>query len=94
MTFHWPKSFELVSSGRRVDGGEEPQGRRWERRSLDVPTLGFSFEVGRFKIETAQAGHVEVRFAFGTGTTLTGRGVKDEVIKAVTDSLQFYEETT
>lgn len=92
VTFHWPKGFELVSSGRRMEGGEK-SGRLWERRTLDVPSLGFSFEVGRFKVETVKAGHVEVRFAFGTGATLTGKGVKDEVIKAVTDSLQFYEET-
>lgn len=93
VTFHWPKGFELVSSGRRMDGGQEADGSRWERRALDVPALGFSFEVGRFKVETAQAGHVQVRFAFGRGTTLTGRGAKEEVIKAVTDSLQYYEET-
>ncbi len=93
VTFHWPKGFELVSSGRRVDGGEQPDGRHWERRALDVPSLGFSFEMGRFKVETVRTGHVEVRFAFGSGATLTGRGVKEDVMKAVTDSLQFYEET-
>ena len=91
VTFHWPKGFELVASGHRTDGGESPGGR-WERRLLDAPTLGFSFEVGHFKVETARAGHVEVKFAFGSGTTLSGRGVKEDVIKAVTDSLQYYEE--
>ncbi|HKI03482.1 MAG TPA: M1 family aminopeptidase [Thermoanaerobaculia bacterium] len=92
VTFHWPKGFDLVSSGRRADGGEDSGGRRWERRVLEVPTLGFSFEAGHFKVETVRAGHVEVRFAFGTGSTLTGRGVKEDVMKAVIDSLQFYEE--
>ncbi|HEY7213661.1 MAG TPA: M1 family aminopeptidase, partial [Thermoanaerobaculia bacterium] len=92
VTFHWPKGFELVASGHRADGGEGAGGSRWERRVLDRSTLGFSFEVGHFKVETARAGHVEVRFAFGSGSARVGRGVKDDVIKAVTDSLSYYEE--
>jgi hypothetical protein len=92
VTFHWPKGLELVASGRRLDGGDSPDGSHWERRALDLPSFGFSFEVGRFKVETARAGHVQVRFAFGSGTAFTGRGGRDDVIKAVTDSLQFYEE--
>jgi hypothetical protein len=90
-TFHWPKGFDLVASGRRTDGGETADGTRWERRVLDLPSLGFSFEVGHFKLETAPAGHVTIRFAFGPGSTLTGRGVKEDVIRAVSDSLQYYE---
>jgi hypothetical protein len=93
VTFRWPKSFDLVSSGRRIDGGVGSDGRPWERRVLDLPSLGFSFEVGHFKFETAKAGHVDLRFAFGAGSTLTGREVKEEVIQAVTDSLLFYEES-
>jgi hypothetical protein len=92
VTFHWPKSFDLVSSGIRTDGGEGADGTRWERRILDRPSLGFSFEVGHFKIETAKAGHVTLRFAFSPGGLFNGRGVKDEVIKAVADSLQYYEQ--
>jgi hypothetical protein len=92
VTFHWPKGLELVSSGHRMDGGESPDGSRWERRTLDYPAFGFSFEVGRFRVETAQAGHVAVRFAFGAGSGWTGRGAREEVMKTVTDSLQFYEE--
>ncbi len=92
VTFRWPKSFDLVSSGIRKDGGEGPDGTLWERRVLDQPSLGFSFEVGHFKIETAKAGHVNLRFAFSSGSALTGRGVKEDVIKAVSDSLLYYEE--
>jgi tetratricopeptide (TPR) repeat protein len=92
VTFRWPKSFDLVASGRRIDGGMGNDGRSWERRVLDLPSLGFSFEVGHFKFETAKAGHVDLRFAFGTGSALTGREVKEEIVKAVADSLAFYEE--
>ncbi|HEX7181859.1 MAG TPA: M1 family aminopeptidase [Thermoanaerobaculia bacterium] len=91
-TFRWPKGFDLVASGRRMEGGEGADGRRWERRVLDVPSLGFSFEIGRFEVERAKAGHVDVTFAFGSGTKLTGRGTREIVKKAVTDSLLYYEE--
>ncbi|PYQ55810.1 MAG: hypothetical protein DMF53_27295 [Acidobacteria bacterium] len=93
VTFHWPKGLELVASGRRADGGESPDGTRWERRTLDFPAFGFTFEVGHFRVETAQAGHVAVRFAFGPGFSGWGGGAsREDVMKAVTDSLQFYEE--
>jgi tetratricopeptide (TPR) repeat protein len=92
VTFHWPKSFDLVSSGIRKDGGEGADGTLWERRVLDQPALGFSFEVGHFKIETAKAGHVNLRLAFSPGSVLTGRGVKEDVIRTVSDSLLYYEE--
>jgi len=91
-TFHWPKGSDLVAGGRRVDGGQEADGARWERRVLDSPALGFSFEIGHFDVETAKAGHVQVTFAFGTGSTLTSRGAREEVMRAVTDSLTYFEE--
>jgi hypothetical protein len=92
VTFHWPEGLELVASGHRADGGTSADGTRWERRTLDVPAFGFSFEVGHFKVETAQAGHVAMRFAFNSGSAWAGRAAREEVIKAATDSLQFYEQ--
>jgi tetratricopeptide (TPR) repeat protein len=92
VTFHWPRGFDLVASGRRVDGGQEVDGTLWERRTLGVPGLGFSFEVGHFDIQTAQAGHVQVTFAFGSGSNLTSRGSKQEVIRTVIDALTYFEE--
>src|SRR5262249_2377299 len=92
VTFHWPKSLDLVASGHREEGGESPDGTRWERRTLALPSFGFSFEVGHFRMETAQAGHVALRFAFSSGTAWAGRAAREEVMKAAADSLQFYEE--
>ena len=68
-TFHWPKGFDLVASGRRVDGGQEADGTRWERRVLDIPSRGFSFEIGHFDSRPSRAGHIQVTFAFGPGAT-------------------------
>jgi hypothetical protein len=91
-TFHWPKGFDLVASGRRADGGQEADGTRWERRVLDVPGLGFSFEMGHFDLMSAKAGHVQVTFAFGTGSALTSRGSKEDVVRTVVDALTYFEE--
>jgi hypothetical protein len=90
-TFHWPKGLDLMAGGRRVDGGEEG-GRRWERRVLERPALGYTFEVGNFDIDTVKSGHVEIRFAFGSGSAMTGRGTRESVRKAVQDSLAYFEE--
>lgn len=92
-TFHWPGGFDLVASGRRVDGGQEADGTRWERRVLDIPSRGFSFEIGHFDLQTARTGHIQVTFAFGPGASLTSRGARQEVMTAVTDALGFFEET-
>lgn len=92
-TFHWPGDFDLVASGRRVDGGQEAGGTRWERRVLDIPSRGFSFEIGHFDLQTARTGHIQVTFAFGPGANLTSRGARQEVMTAFTDALGFFEET-
>ena len=91
-TFHWPKGLDLMAGGRRVDGGEQG-GQRWERRVLERPSLGYSFELGNFDVDTVKSGHVEIRFAFGSGSAMTGRSTRDSVRKAVQDSLAYFEET-
>jgi len=91
VTFHWPKGLDLMAAGRLVDGGEAG-GQRWERRVFDVPILAYTFELGNFDLVTAKAGHVDIRFAFGAGATLTGRGTRESVMQAVKDSLTYFEE--
>jgi hypothetical protein len=92
VTFHWPRGLDLMAAGRRVDGGEAG-GERWERRVFDVPILAYTFELGNFDVVTAKTGHVDLRFAFGAGATLTGRGTRESVMQAVKDSLAYFEET-
>lgn len=92
VTFHWPKNLDLMAGGRRVDGGESG-GTRWERRTLDAAALAYSFELGNFDVQTVKAGHVEIRFAFGSGSSMTGRGTRESVVQAVKDSLLYFEET-
>jgi hypothetical protein len=90
-TFHWPKGLDLMTGGKRVDGGEQG-GQRWERRVLERPALGYTFELGNFDVDTVKSGHVEIRFAFGSGSAMTGRGTRESVRKAVQDSLSYFEE--
>jgi tetratricopeptide (TPR) repeat protein len=91
VTFHWPRRLELLSCGRRVDGGESGD-LRWERRSLEIPVANFAFEVGRYRIETARAGHVEVKLAFNPEVNRMGKEARDEILKTVTDSLTYFED--
>lgn len=91
VTFHWPKKLELLSSGRRLDGGESGS-TRWERRAFDIPVIGFAFEVGKYRIETARAGHIQVRLAFDPDVNRMGKDAREEITKTVTDSLVYFEE--
>src|SRR5579864_4218232 len=93
VTFHWSRKLDLVSGGKRVDGGESSGGTRWERRRVDIPALGFTFEVGHFKIETARAGHVALQVAFDPDSSHLGGGGREEVVKTVVDALAYFEET-
>ena len=92
VTFHWPRHLDLVSGGKRIDGGESAGGMRWERRRVDTPALGFTFEIGHFKIETARAGHVALQVAFDPDSSHLGAGGRADVVKTVADALAYFEE--
>jgi len=92
VTFRWPRRLDLVSCGRRVEGGEGSDGLRWERRVLDIPTAGFAFEIGRYRVETTRAGHVDIRLAFDPDVSGMGKEARQEIAKTVGDSLVYFEE--
>jgi hypothetical protein len=94
VTFRWPRSLDLLASGHHVDGGMTDNGRHWERRSLDVPTDNFSFEIGEYRIVELQAGDIAVRI--GIDKDLVRYGEKEQhesVQETVMDSLEFFQET-
>lgn len=91
VTLHWPRKIDLVAPGKRVDGGEDA-GRLWERRTFDIPAAWFTFEVGRYKIETAQAGHVKVNLAFDPEAKQLLKKEREEIRQTVVDSLAYFEE--
>lgn len=92
VTFRWPRKLELLSCGRRVEGGEDARGMRWEKRVLDIPTAGFAFEVGKYRIETVLAGHVEVKLAYDPDVAEMGKEAREEIARTVADALTFFEE--
>ncbi|HWN41838.1 MAG TPA: M1 family aminopeptidase, partial [Thermoanaerobaculia bacterium] len=92
VTFRWPKKLDLLAAGQKVEGGEGKDGTLWERRVLEVPSGWFSFEVGKLKLETAQAGHVRLTLAFDPTVQNMGKETREEITKTVADSLVYFEE--
>ncbi|MEE8524352.1 MAG: M1 family aminopeptidase [Thermoanaerobaculia bacterium] len=90
VTLRWPREFDLVASGREVEGGRG-QGMRWQRRRLDVPALGFSFSVGHFKTRTAKAGKVEITVALDPSVVeAMGQDSIDELTATVVRSFTYF----
>ena len=89
-TFHWPGRLKLLASGRRLAGGDDPGGGHWEKRAQDQATFGMSFEIGNFRVETFQAGHVRITVGF---SPLSARleTARSEVLQTVRDTLTYYE---
>jgi hypothetical protein len=90
-TFRWPQKLALVASGRRVDAGTSADGRHWERRALDEPAIGFSFEIGRFQQREVQAGHVRITMAYDAASSHLNGEIRDEMARAAADALTYYE---
>lgn len=90
-TLRWPKRYELLASGRVVDSGVESN-LRWERRTLDVPAIAFSFEVGGFDVHHDRVGHVDLTIGFSKATGEFHKGAKQDVIDTLKEALVFFEE--
>lgn len=90
VTLRHPPRFDVLAGGTWIASGGDRK-LRWDRRRLDVPALGFSFEVGRFEIRHAKVGHVEVTVAFDPSLVRISGDSLSEVTAAVTDSLAYYE---
>ncbi|HXU47299.1 MAG TPA: M1 family aminopeptidase [Thermoanaerobaculia bacterium] len=91
-TFHWPRRYDLLAPGRQVEAGEK-DGRRFVHRTLDRETWGYTFEIGKFKLEERQAGHVKVALAFDPlGRDLTREG-RAEIGDTIVQALAFFEES-
>lgn len=91
-TFRWPKKYKLLAPGHRVDGGEKPDGRAWEKRVLDRRTFGYTFEIGKYAIETRQIGHVALTLAFDPEGRVLEREVKKEIGDTIAEALGYFEE--
>ncbi len=92
VTLRWPRRYQLAASGSRV-AGDEAHGERWERRRLEVPALGFSFEIGRFEVQSMNVGDVRLNVALDPGTnSLAPEGALGELMFTIADALRYYQD--
>ena len=92
VTLRWPRRYELLASGRKLDGGVD-HGQRWERRRMRVPTLGFTFEVGHFEVESINVDDVRLNVALDSGTLeQMPEGAVGELMFTVADALRYYQQ--
>ena len=92
VTLRWPRKYELIASGKLVDGGRQLK-YRWERRVLDLPSIAFSFVLGDFVVERRRSGGTELVVAFNRHSAWrqTARE-RERVLETLDRSLQFFEE--
>jgi len=90
VTFRWPKRLDLLTGGELEDHGEE-KGVRWERRLLDVPSQGVSFEIGQFDVHTEQLEDVTLRVGILKTRERRFPGLRDQMTSAVRKSFKLYE---
>lgn len=88
--FHWPRRFDLLAPGQKVEGGESG-GLKWERRRLDLATWGYTFELGKFSLEQRQVGHVAVTLAFDPSGRSQGSASRKEIGDTVAEALAYFE---
>ncbi len=91
LTLRWPSGMDLVATGRRVDSGKGG-GERWERRVVERPTFGVSFEVGSFESYTRQAGGVTITLYVDHFSSPLIDGWREELLDSVAGSLDYYGE--
>ncbi|UCF69292.1 MAG: hypothetical protein JSV80_08455, partial [Acidobacteriota bacterium] len=63
LTIRWPRRLDLLASGRVVASGSTEDYRRWQRRELDVPSFGVTFELGFYEIFERHVGDVKLSVA-------------------------------
>ena len=90
-TFHWPKKYELLAPGKLQEEGTDDSGT-WQRRTLDIPSKGYTFEVGRFKRVRKKFGHMTIDLAVDRSSQELIRG-EEALLNHVGQALLFLEQT-
>ena len=90
--FHWPESLDLLASGELLEAGPEAGGMQWQRRRLGTRTSFFSFEVGRFRTLTRQAGHVEIRLSLDRDAKSLLKDEQESLLETLASALTYFEE--
>ena len=92
VVLRWPEKLDLVAPGDIEADGTDEDGSRWRRFLLDRPSMGFSFEVGRYETVVGRAGDVVVDVAVDRIGRRADRDLPDEILATVIDVLEYYGE--
>ena len=92
VVLRWPEKLDLVAPGDVEAGGTDEDGTPWRRFSLDRPSMGYSFEVGRYETVVGRAGEVVVDVAVDRIGRKADHDLPDEILATVTDVLEYYGE--
>jgi hypothetical protein len=91
VVLRWPRKLQLLGSGRVVAEGVDQEKRSWQRRTLEVRSLGFSFEIGDFDTASGQIGDVAVTVGIDRLGQGAARGLPAEVLRSVEGPLAYYQ---
>jgi hypothetical protein len=90
VTLRWPARLSLLASGKQVEGGKEGE-QRWARRVLDLPSMGFSFEIDDYDVVEDHVGHLDLTFGFYRPDPKMTDERRAEIATTVKASLLFFE---
>jgi hypothetical protein len=90
VTLRWPEKLDLVAPGDLEARGADEDGREWRRWRLDRPSIGFSFEVGRYQTVVGRAGDVIIDVAVDRTGRRADRELPEEILATVIDVLDYY----
>ena len=67
---------------------------RWERRTLDIPSIAFSFVVGDLHMQKRRIGHVDVTVGFAKSTPRRlSPALRAEIVDTLGRALTYFEQT-
>jgi len=89
----WPKGLSLIGNGQVINSGATDSGLQWQRRSLDIPCTGFSFEIGDYEVSQHQVGHIQVTIALDRGDYRASRDLDDQLATTIADVMELYEQS-
>jgi len=91
VTLRWPRRLDLLASGKLVERGRRGK-YLWERRTLDLPAIAFSFALGDYLVERARSGDTEITLAFSraSGVRIPPR-LLQETLGSISGALEYFE---
>lgn len=90
MSFEWPSTYDVRATGKR--SREKRKGLRESARFvIDRPTIGASFEIGRFKTVKRKVGDVTILVSFDDNAADIDEEVEESVLDRVEGVLTYFQ---